>query len=351
MKHSMPALRRWTETPTRMPCHVSANTIQSRTDWIDAARGIGIVLVVFGHSIGGLRDAGIVPKDGALSAVFYMIYTFHMPLFFLLSGVFVETRLAHRRADFVQGAFTRIAWPYLLWSVIQLAVINSLGNLVNAPTAFDIKRYVALLWQPTSQFWYLYVLLLLLIVSYFVVPRVGPEGLLVLSLFVHPLHELYSLSGPLANLCWFGLFYALGVVLGSKLVRLQAGTTTAVLVAVGAALFWLVCGNDARTARYAYWSDATIPAAIAGTVACLAMANIPQLAHNRFLVLLGRRSLAIFLLHVLFVAGTRIVLQKMFGLAEPAPILLLVVIAGVVGPLLVRALVARLNLLRPLGLS
>jgi fucose 4-O-acetylase-like acetyltransferase len=330
---------------------MTSNTTQPRTNWIDAAKGIGIVLVVFGHSIDGLKDAGIVPKDGALSALFYMIYTFHMPLFFLLSGVFVETRLANRRADFVRGAFTRIAWPYFLWSIIQLAVVNSLGSLVNVPAAFDLRRYVALLWQPAAQFWYLYVLFFLLIVSYFLVPRVGPEGLLVVLLFVHPLRELFGLSGPLGSLCWFALFYALGVVLGSNLVRLQVSTTTALLAAVGAALLWLLCENDARMAGYPYWSDITMPAAIAGTVACLALANIPQLARNRVLLLLGRCSLTIFLLHVLFVAGTRIILQKALGMAEPAVILLLAVTAGLVGPLLVRELVARLNLLRPLGLS
>ncbi|UZW55778.1 acyltransferase family protein [Sphingobium sp. JS3065] len=45
-----------------------------RLEWIDVARGVGIVAVVVGHvwTRGGLRDA---------------MYSFHMPLFFLLSGL------------------------------------------------------------------------------------------------------------------------------------------------------------------------------------------------------------------------------------------------------------------------
>lgn len=45
-----------------------------RLEWIDAARGIGIIAVVVGHvwTRGALRDA---------------MYSFHMPLFFLLSGL------------------------------------------------------------------------------------------------------------------------------------------------------------------------------------------------------------------------------------------------------------------------
>lgn len=57
-----------------------------RLDWVDVARGIGIIAVVVGHvwTRGPLRDA---------------MYSFHMPLFFLLSG------LLSRPHDV--GAFTR----------------------------------------------------------------------------------------------------------------------------------------------------------------------------------------------------------------------------------------------------
>lgn len=44
-------------------------------EWIDALKGIGIVAVVLGHAF-GWRDGSILP----------LIYLFHMPLFFFLSG-------------------------------------------------------------------------------------------------------------------------------------------------------------------------------------------------------------------------------------------------------------------------
>ncbi|PZU56918.1 MAG: glycosyl transferase [Sphingobium sp.] len=53
--------------------------VGDRLDWVDAARGIGIVAVVVGHvwTRGALRDA---------------VYSFHMPLFFLLSGYLFRAR-------------------------------------------------------------------------------------------------------------------------------------------------------------------------------------------------------------------------------------------------------------------
>lgn len=45
-----------------------------RIDWIDVAKGIGIILMVMGHT--SMPDA-----------INRWIYSFHMPLFFLLSGL------------------------------------------------------------------------------------------------------------------------------------------------------------------------------------------------------------------------------------------------------------------------
>lgn len=58
-----------------------AGGTRERIDWIDVARGIGIVAVVVGHvwTRGPLRDA---------------VYSFHMPLFFLLSGYLFSPRPA-----------------------------------------------------------------------------------------------------------------------------------------------------------------------------------------------------------------------------------------------------------------
>src|SRR4051794_26860773 len=54
-----------------------------RFDFIDAAKAIGIVLVVLGHA------------PGAPSGVVTLIYSLHMPLFFFLSGFL----LSPARAD------------------------------------------------------------------------------------------------------------------------------------------------------------------------------------------------------------------------------------------------------------
>ena len=56
------------------------NTTPQRSQDIDIAKGIGILLVVFGHNWIVSHQAG---------TLYQVIFSFHMPLFFFLSGVFL----------------------------------------------------------------------------------------------------------------------------------------------------------------------------------------------------------------------------------------------------------------------
>ena len=67
------------------------------------------------------------------------------------------------------------------------------------------------------------------------------------------------------------------------------------------------------------------------------------------LALLGRQSMPIYPLHVLAVAGTRIVLAKRTGWADPA-IILAQIVVGIAGPLAVAWAVRRLGVARILAL-
>lgn len=57
--------------------------MNNRIIHIDIAKGIGILFVVLGHN-------WIVTQDGQKGELLEMIFSFHMPLFFLLSGIFFK---------------------------------------------------------------------------------------------------------------------------------------------------------------------------------------------------------------------------------------------------------------------
>lgn len=49
---------------------------------LDVAKGIGIILVVMGHAM-----SPVMAGDRVMEAAYRVLYVFHMPLFFMLSGL------------------------------------------------------------------------------------------------------------------------------------------------------------------------------------------------------------------------------------------------------------------------
>lgn len=69
--------------------------MSERNRTLDIAKGIGIILVVFGHNWAVSHEPG---------ELFRLIFSFHMPLFFFLSGTFLRTtdnfkKFAYSKAD------------------------------------------------------------------------------------------------------------------------------------------------------------------------------------------------------------------------------------------------------------
>jgi len=55
-----------------------------RIDYLDTAKAIGMYLVYYGHFIEKLYYAGSIAAFSELK----LIYSFHIPLFFFLAGIF-----------------------------------------------------------------------------------------------------------------------------------------------------------------------------------------------------------------------------------------------------------------------
>lgn len=78
-----------------------------RIEWVDTAKGIGIILVVFSHS-------------GLPTNLQWLIFSFHMPLFFFLSGFTSKMKAAPDFASFVKKKFNALIIPYFYFSLIVL---------------------------------------------------------------------------------------------------------------------------------------------------------------------------------------------------------------------------------------
>lgn len=66
-----------------------------RIAWIDNVKGIAILLVVLGHVIQFMY----CPSNFDQNPVFRVIYSFHMPLFFILSGCVTKSIIYRSAAN------------------------------------------------------------------------------------------------------------------------------------------------------------------------------------------------------------------------------------------------------------
>ena len=354
-------------SPAVTEAHAAPQAI--RVQWIDATRGLAVLLVVFGHAAGGVIDSAGPGALGGLRTLLVALYTFHMPLFFVLSGLFFEQRAAVGARLFVAGLIPSIVYPYFLWSIVQVSVIFALGALVNHPPGQYLATILSLAWQPVAQFWFLHALFLIQFVA-LVAFRVGGRALfmavaLALKLFVMFVPTPVAINLAASN----APFYALGALFGWRKASLLIGRLSwearclviaaalaivAILAIRASALQPYVIVSSASAAELARlgWIPLMLPATLAGCLALtLASDSLSRLGGKlaSLAEYLGSRTMPIYLLHVLFVAGTRIMLDRLFGVRGTA-VLPLLVFSGVAGPMLVRAATDRLRLTPALAL-
>lgn len=93
---------------------------KSRLGSIDSARFFGIVLVFFGHLI----EQVMYLENASAAAQYKWIYSFHMPLFFLLAGVvFSDSKVQAGLGAFLKRRWTSRLVPYFFFSAL-VAVLS-----------------------------------------------------------------------------------------------------------------------------------------------------------------------------------------------------------------------------------
>ena len=132
---------------------------------IDYAKGIGILLVVLGHSFPDASSAEGISVP-ILSIIHDTVYTFHMPLMFFLSGFLSYDLLDKRdvvfdRKKYICSRFKRLMIPYFSVAMVYLPFKILLSEFANNP--YDLRK----IWQiflgenPNGGLWYLYVLFII----------------------------------------------------------------------------------------------------------------------------------------------------------------------------------------------
>lgn len=290
--------------------------MSNRIQYIDIARGIGILLVVLGHN------------DFALVSPFayQVIYSFHMPLFFFLSGYFINPSVGFW--EFVRRRFNSLLKPYLFTIFMIYFVSVSFEKMSFQTALFRITKslYGSGYYLDWVQLWFLPHLFVVSLYAYaflFVLSKLNSRWLrwllllatlaisvpLLKTFYPFPLqvlgkdYELYGLPFSFDLVLLSGFFF----ILGSEIRQVTAEETFSspiLLAGTGIVLlllnYFFAARIDFNTRLYESFLINTIESII-GILFVLALSRQIELRAEKLASLFryfGQVSLIILIFHV-----------------------------------------------------
>lgn len=323
----------------------SAFSVRERNlGWINLARGIIIIMVVYRHSFEGIRNSGIdISAYHYLEVLNNMMYTFRMPLFFIISGILMSLSLSkHGLGEYIRKRAEYILYPYVIWCVLQITLKLALPQYVNGETT--LGSYLDILYNPREieQFWYLFALFNIMAV-YSILKikfRLDTRIHVVIALaffliaqytFNHGI-KLYFVNDILGHY----IFFAVGDLISSFVLdpknREKIASVRNLLIILPAFLIL----------HYYYLADPEIitkPFILLITFSGIAFAIIVSFLLEKtkglqWLKVLGANSLYIYLMHVMIMAANRIFMLNILKIESIPVVLFTNIIVGLFIPVL-----------------
>jgi len=334
------AFRSWCSRAFNLPV-----LAKSRWHWVDYLRGIAILLVVYRHALLGIQYSHIhIPE--ALERANMIFFSFRMPLFFILSGIFIGGSMAKRSMKQLIGIkFENLVYPYLIWSFIQITLQILLSGSTNSQRS--LIDYTYILYQPRDldQFWYLPALFNCSVIFLLIKSKWNPNkwAHLALGLGFYLLSPYLQKVSMISDWMRFYFFFVLGDSISSFFFsessqRFLKNPWSLLLIApffAGAQIFYLSQDEN-------FYLNAPLGQleflAIA-LIGCLSMVILSFRLESwnalSFLRVLGYHSLYIYVMHVMVAAGVRVIFTRVFGVHDPAILLLSGIAFGVTIPVIV----------------
>ncbi len=333
----------------------------SRYPWIDYVRGICIILVCYRHIFEGLVNVGVGSNSYPFLKYFNIFFfSFRMPLFFIVSGLFVHFSLRKKGiGEYINKRFSTIFYPLLVWGSIHISLQLIFSKYVNADRIpFD---YINLIINPRriEQFWYLNALFFVGALYAIIKVKTGIVAWkqVVLGAVMYAITTQikdHSQIGFLFDVLFFYFFFAVGdliadFILNTKNYRwLSSGYT--MLVVLPIFLFvqhqFTVLNLAAKDDYYVQYQVPllyVVAALIGGAFVVNLSFILERLNVLKVLRVIGYHSLYIYVMHLMITAFTRIFFVKILNI-DNVPLLMIVsLIFGIAIPIIFFNIVNRMG--------
>lgn len=231
--------------------------MDKRMEWLDFAKGMAIFFVVLGHAV------EVVWENADNNIVHIMIYSFHMPFFFMLSGMVFSDEKYSFFTKFFKKKFFRLIIPSYIFVFVPILIkqIMRLMNLVQS-VPINKKSFVRTVLQfrvdKIANFWFLPTLFLALIIMW-CVHRVFKSNIqrVIVSIFLSGIGAAYIsiIAKPLPfsmdNAILVYVFMEIGYQVKDRLTKIK-GRYNIIIAAL--ALIWIV----SAVTNYKYFGKKSI---------------------------------------------------------------------------------------------
>lgn len=270
-------------------------------EWIDGAKGFAILLVIIGHCIDGYKDAELFKQYTFIfNSLHYFIYSFHMPLFFMISGYLFFYAYKNITIKKLIEKLIDLAGVYFLFSAVQVCVQILFQGNINRK--LSIEHIFMLPIYTVPPYWYLYVLVFLYLLTYFFC-NVNLRKLLFIASCIAFVSQFVLINAfELHNILYYWYFFVVGGYCYSLRLTIKNKANIIILLLLIGYLMNVYCSGFLLK---------FVNANILSVLSILAFTNFKLLKTNKILIICGKYSLPIYLIHCYFTAGTRIILNKL----------------------------------------
>lgn len=311
---------------------------EKKIDWINYCKGELIILVVLGHAISGMK---FVEAQSILwSAIYKIITTFHMALFFIISGWLYNKKNKYNTLQKYwlnsKNKICDLLVPYFVFTFIYAVI-----GFITHNEKYTFNSVLMSIYTPVSHFWFLYVLFGIFIIApllLFVVKkeRTALLGVIILNIVVDLCVGDAELTFPIDKIIYYMFFFILGKWADKEGISIDKMLDRWWKLFLIAGLYVVLLAVNVKYKRNLY-VERSIVAVLASTIfiKCIPQfrkkTNGASTALRKFLYFLGDETLLIYLIHSLCISFTRTILMKTFMSGNSAVILISTII-GVLVP-------------------
>lgn len=183
---------------------------------INIMRGLLALLVVAGHITTQIEQNGTL-EAAAICKVGWVIYSFHMALFFMISGFVsvrsMEMKSVSERITYTKKRCLRLLLPYFAMGLVYLPFRILLGSM--ARTSYEVSNFWRILIgeNPNGTLWFLYVLFVISIVGCWCVRRKTLVPAVIITGVLAVITNYVVLPDVIGNLFFYSFFYFVGALI------------------------------------------------------------------------------------------------------------------------------------------